>query len=117
MTMLNTRLAWPEQVRVIPKRRITEILAGVSLQNRNKVIQDVSEQTGSRYVLDGSITQLAGSFSIDAVVYMTKGSTAMVAGLFESGSVCDVAPHAVRPAQATRHRVKKIRRTYFILAP
>ncbi len=27
------------------------------------------KKTGSRYVLDGSITQLAGSFSIDAVVY------------------------------------------------
>ncbi|MEX1301622.1 MAG: hypothetical protein AB1Z16_05615 [Desulfotignum sp.] len=77
MTMLNTRLAWPEQVRVIPKRRITEILAGVSLQNRNKVIQDVSEQTGSRYVLDGSITQLAGSFSIDAVVYDTQNKQYM----------------------------------------
>lgn len=69
LTMLNTRLAWPDQVQVIPGREIFEILDGLSEENRNQVVSQVAGQTGSRYVLDGSITQLAGSFSIDAVVY------------------------------------------------
>jgi TolB-like protein len=69
MTMLNTRLAWPDQVQVVPKRRVAEILENIPAQTRDQMIHEVAEQTGSQYVLDGSITQLAGSFSIDAVVY------------------------------------------------
>ena len=69
MTMLNTRLAWPEQVQVVPRQKVLTVLEELPEKNRNQVISRVAEQTGSRYVLDGSITQLAGSFSIDAVVY------------------------------------------------
>ncbi len=69
MTMLNTRLSWPDQVKVIPRRDVFDILDGLPEKNRNQVISLVARQTGSRYILDGSITRLAGSFSIDAVVY------------------------------------------------
>jgi TolB-like protein len=69
VTMLNTRLAWPDQVRVVPGQKITTVLNQLDTDNRNQMIEKVAEQTDSRYVLDGSITQLAGSFSIDAVVY------------------------------------------------
>jgi len=69
VTMLHTRLAWPDQVHVVPAQKITTMLNQLNTDNRNQVIRTVAEQTHSRYVLDGSITQLAGSFSIDAVVY------------------------------------------------
>lgn len=72
MTMLNTRLSWPEQVHVVPRQKIFDVLKDLSEENRNQAVSQVAEQTGSRYVLDGSITQLAGSFSIDAVVYDTQ---------------------------------------------
>ena len=72
MTMLNTRLAWPDQVHVVPRQKIFDVLKELPVENRNQAVSQVAEQTGSRYVLDGSITQLAGSFSIDAVVYDTQ---------------------------------------------
>lgn len=69
VTMLNTRMAWPDQVHVVPGQKIVTVLNQLDSDNRNQMIEKVAEQTGSQYVLDGSITQLAGSFSIDAVVY------------------------------------------------
>jgi TolB-like protein len=69
LTMLNTRLAWPDQVHVVPGQKIASVLNQLDSDHRNQVIKTVAEQTDSRYVLDGSITQLAGSFSIDVVVY------------------------------------------------
>ncbi len=69
MTMLNTRLSWPNRIQVVPRQKIAEIMDPISPQNRSKVIHEVARKTGSQYVLDGSITQMAGSFSIDAVVY------------------------------------------------
>lgn len=41
-------------------------------KDRNQLIRQVAEQTGSDFILDGSITKLAGSFSIDAMVYDMK---------------------------------------------
>jgi TolB-like protein len=72
LTMLNTRLAWPDQVHVVPRQKIFNVLKELPGENRKQAVSQVAEQTGSRYVLDGSITQLAGSFSIDAVVYDTQ---------------------------------------------
>jgi TolB-like protein len=69
VTMLNTRLAWPDQVRMIDRQKIADLLDRLPEGDRNQIITQVAEQTGARYVLDGSITQLAGSFSIDAVIY------------------------------------------------
>ncbi len=77
MTMLNTRLAWPDQVQVVPRQKIVGVLKELPEENRNQAVSQVAEQTGSRYVLDGSITQLAGSFSIDAVVYDTQNNQHM----------------------------------------
>lgn len=67
--MLHSRLAWPDQVRVVPRRQIDTLLSDLTGQDRNQLIRQVAEQTGSDFILDGSITQLAGSFSIDAMVY------------------------------------------------
>lgn len=67
--MLHSRLAWPDQVRVVPRREVDAILTYLAGQNRKDLIRKVADQTGSDYILDGSITQLAGSFSIDAMVY------------------------------------------------
>jgi TolB-like protein len=69
VNMFHTRLAWPDKVHVIHRRQIQKILEPQNQTDRNQVLTRVADQTGSDLVLDGSITKLAGSFSIDALVY------------------------------------------------
>jgi TolB-like protein len=75
--MLHSRLAWTDHVRVVPGRRIETLLNDRNEKDRNQLIRQVAEQTGSDFILDGSITRLAGSFSIDAMVYDMKNKQYM----------------------------------------
>ncbi|MCA1793282.1 MAG: hypothetical protein LC660_05300 [Desulfobacteraceae bacterium] len=75
--MLHSRLAWPDRVRVIPRRQIAAVLQNLTGADKNQVIHQVADQTSSNLVLTGSITRLAGSFSIDATVYDMKNKQYM----------------------------------------
>lgn len=67
--MLHSRLSWPEKVRVVPRQKIRAVLNQVDTTDRNRLIKQVADRTNSDLILEGSITRLAGSFSIDAMVY------------------------------------------------
>ncbi len=67
--MLHSRLSWPEKVHVVPRQQIRAVLNQVNTTDKNRLIKQVADQTGSDLILEGSITKLAGSFSIDAMVY------------------------------------------------
>jgi len=67
--MLYSRLSWPGNVIVIPPRQIEAQVNHLDGMTQDKLIQAISETTRSQYVLSGSITQLAGAFSIDAKVF------------------------------------------------
>ena len=67
--MLHSRLSWPDKVRVVPRQQIRAVLDQVDTTDKNRLVKQVAEQTGSDLILGGSITRLAGSFSIDAMVY------------------------------------------------
>lgn len=68
--MLYSRLSWPGKVTVVPPRQIDSLMAkpGGSMPT-DKQVSLIAEKTASNYVMAGSITQLAGSFSIDAKVF------------------------------------------------
>lgn len=85
--MFHSRLSWPDKVMVIPPKKMTTQLAGLEKQTGDKLIQAVAQKTGSQYVLSGSITQLAGSFSIDAKVYDIPNKRYMA--FFEQSKVSD----------------------------
>lgn len=67
--MFYSRLSWPGNVAVVPPEKMKPIAAGIDLTPENTRIKSVAQKTESQYVLSGTITQLAGSFSIDARVY------------------------------------------------
>ncbi len=67
--MLHSRLSWPDRVRVVPRRQVAAVVQKLNGADKHQVIQQVAHQTDSNLVLIGSITRLAGSFSIDAMVY------------------------------------------------
>lgn len=69
VNMLHTRLAWPDKVHVVPGRQIQEVLPRLNGTDKNQALGQLAERTGSDLVLDGSITKLAGSFSIDVMVH------------------------------------------------
>ena len=67
--MFYSRLSWPDRVEVISPDKITAFQDELTDLPEDKLVKAASEKTESQYVLLGSITQLAGSFSIDARVY------------------------------------------------
>jgi len=75
--MLHSRLAWPDKVRVVPKNQMRKMLADLNGADKNRILGRVADQTGTDLILDGSITKLAGSFSIDAMVYDLKNKRYM----------------------------------------
>lgn len=75
--MLHSRLAWPDKVRVVPKNQMRKMLADLNGADKNQILGRVADQTGTDLILDGSITKLAGSFSIDAMVYDLKNKRYM----------------------------------------
>lgn len=75
--MLHSRLSWPEKVHVVPRRKIRAVLHQVDTTDKNRLIKQVADLTNSDLILDGSITRLAGSFSIDAMVYDMKNKRYM----------------------------------------
>ncbi len=77
VNMFHTRLAWPDKVYVVPRRQIQNLLDPLSGTDKNQAVAQVADQTGSDLVLDGSITKLAGSFSIDVMVYDIKNKRYM----------------------------------------
>jgi TolB-like protein len=67
--MLSSRLSWKKKVLVIPEKTIldeikkTPQLSGISL------VKSILKHTDAQYVISGSITEFAGTFSLDTVVH------------------------------------------------
>jgi len=85
--MLHSRLSWPSHVQVIPKTQIQALLAKMPTLTGNQLIGKIATQTDSDFVLTGSITKLAGSFSIDTQVYDIKNKRYMT--FFEQSKISD----------------------------
>lgn len=67
--MFHSRLSWRDHVNLVPKRDIKTLMAELADVRGNQLIRDMGEKTGSSYILTGSVTKLAGAFSIDAKVF------------------------------------------------
>ena len=90
--MLYSRLSWQDHVQVIPKTQIQTDLAEVKtssgkLATGNQLVGKIAEKTSSDYVLTGSVTELAGAFSIDAKVYNIQNKRYMA--FFEQSKIAD----------------------------
>jgi len=67
--MLYSRLSWPGKVAVVSPHKIDGIITGLSGLADDDLVHTVAKKTDSRYVLSGTITRFADSFSIDAKVF------------------------------------------------
>lgn len=90
--MLYSRLSWQDHVTVIPKNQIqtdlVRLKTGTGQQlTGNQLVTKIAATTNSDYVLTGSVTKLAGSFSIDTQVYDIKNKQFM--SFFEQSKVND----------------------------
>ncbi|NWH05111.1 hypothetical protein [Desulfobacter latus] len=103
-TMLYSRLTWPEKVVVVPPRKMASLQAGLKEFSGNKLVHKTAEKTGSRYVLHGTITSLAGAFSIDAKVFDTAEKKYM-AFFEQSKNSDDLIKKVDRIAAAINHKV------------
>lgn len=90
--MLYSRLSWQDHVTVIPKTQIQTDLSNLKTSTGqqltgNQLVTKIGATTNSDYVLTGSVTKLAGSFSIDAQVYDIRNKRFM--SFFEQSKVND----------------------------
>jgi TolB-like protein len=90
--MLYSRLSWQNHVYVIPKTQIQTDLTEVKTSSTttasgNQLVGQIAAKTRSDYVLTGSVTELAGSFSIDAKVYDIQNKRYMA--FFEQSKIAD----------------------------
>ncbi len=72
LQMLRSRLNWPGHVQVISEARIQQILSKAKGNTQQDTAGNIARQTGSRFVLTGSLTCLGDSFSVDAKLFDMK---------------------------------------------
>jgi TolB-like protein len=77
LNMLRSRIAWKEHVTVIPEKTVLKLLKPIQSQSRDQQIHQIAMQTGSDYVLTGSITNFSDAFSIDTHIYDIKNKRFM----------------------------------------
>ena len=102
--MFYSRLSWRDRVTVIPPEKMKSIHDRLGDLSASQQIKAVSDRTGSQYVVSGTITQLAGSFSIDARVYDIDNKRYM-AFFEQSKKSDDLIPKVDRIAASINHRV------------
>lgn len=104
-TMFYSRLTIPGEVIVVPPKKMATIEAGFKKQlSVNERVREAARKTESRYVLYGTITSLAGAFSIDAKVFDTAEKQYM-AFFEQSKNSDDLIKKVDRIAAAVNHKV------------
>ena len=73
--MLLTRLSWKDKILVAKKDEVEQALIKCSNVSKNKLPFKLANLMDSNYVFNGSITQFAGSFSLDINVFNIKNKT------------------------------------------
>ncbi len=85
--MLYSRLSWQDHLLVIPTGDIKRQLSEMASITGDQMIGKIAAQTNSQYVVAGSVTKIAGSFSIDTQVYDIKNQRFMA--FFEQSEISD----------------------------
>lgn len=85
--MLHSRLSWDKNVMVVSGSQIKNLLPEKGNIPETKQIYEIARAIFSDFVLSGSITELADSFSIDARVYDIKNRKYM--SFFEHSNKID----------------------------
>ncbi|PIE60974.1 MAG: hypothetical protein CSA29_05775 [Desulfobacterales bacterium] len=105
--MLYSRLTWPEKVVVVPPEQINKTLALLPTPlPESQLVNVVAKETGSDYVLSGTITRFDGAFSIDAKVFDIDNKRYMAFSQ-RSGDIDDLIQKVDRIAAAINHRIFK----------
>ena len=126
--MLYSRLSWRGKVMVIPNKRVEDTLASLRrarggnklspvlhgnkapMKNSRELTAALGNALGCDFIVTGSITELAGSFSIDARVVDLKNKS-YVSFFEQSQRAEDLISRIDRLAAAINHKVFK-RSTY-----
>jgi len=103
-TMLYSRLINPGKVIVVPPPKMASVEAGLKTLSGNQLVHETARKTGSRYVIYGTVTSLAGAFSIDAKVFDTTEKQYM-AFFEQSKNSDDLIQKVDRIAAAINHKV------------
>ena len=67
--MLSSRLAWKDQITTVPGKIILSQIHNAPQLSGDALMKAVAENTAVQYIVSGSITEFAGTFSVDTKVY------------------------------------------------
>jgi TolB-like protein len=102
--MLYSRLSWRNRVQVLPPAKIRSALKKLKNLHGTQKISQIASLTKSDFVLTGTITEIAGSFSIDIKVYDMDNKRYM-AFFEQSKKTDDLIPKINRIAASINKRV------------
>ncbi|MFK5954070.1 MAG: hypothetical protein QM498_13490 [Desulfobacterium sp.] len=67
--MLSSRLAWKNKITIVPEKIILAQIHNAPQLSGDALMKAVAENTAVQYIISGSITEFAGTFSLDTKVY------------------------------------------------
>ncbi len=72
--MLSSRIAKKEKIIIVPGKTILDKIHNARTLSGDALIKAVAENASVNYIITGSITEFAGSLSLDTKVYSSKAS-------------------------------------------
>ncbi len=85
--MFDARLSWNKKVEVISGNQLKNQIKEIKNISKTKLIHEIAQQTRSDFALACIVTELSGSFSIDAKVYDIENKKYMT--FFENSKKID----------------------------
>ena len=90
--MLSSRLAWKDKVLVIPPKTILNEVQKEPQLSGPPLVTSIFNHTDVHYVISGSITEFAGTFSLDTSVYTDTSGSPMHTFFGQANTPDDIIP-------------------------
>jgi len=90
--MLSSRLAWKEKILVMPEKTILDELKKNSQLSGPPLVTAIFKHTDVHYIISGSVTEFAGTFSLDTAVYTDTSGIPMHTFFGQANTPDDIIP-------------------------
>lgn len=88
--MLSSRIAKKEKTIILPGKTVLEKIHNTGTLSHDALVKAVAENASVDYIITGSMTEFAGSFSLDTKVYSSKASYPLHTFFSQANSLDDI---------------------------
>lgn len=90
--MLSSRLAWKDKILMIPGKTILDEIKRTPQLSGAPLVTSIIENTDANYIISGSITEFAGTFSLDTAVYTDTSGIPVYTFFGQANTPDDIIP-------------------------